>query len=66
MNDTSTAGDSWCTAIGADTGIGTADTPFLSIDSALAAASAGDTIYIDAGTYSETVVIDSDYVSIIL
>ena len=61
VNDTSTAGDSFTSAIGYDTNDGSSPaTPFRRIDSAVAALRAGDTIYIDAGTFfNDTLVIDT-------
>ncbi|MBI4179568.1 right-handed parallel beta-helix repeat-containing protein, partial [bacterium] len=65
VNDASTAGDSFTTAVGDTTGDGSSARPFLTITKALTKAKAGDTIYIDAGTYTETVVIDVDSVALI-
>ena len=67
VNDTSIVGDSWTTAIGYDTaaGNGTASNPYRTITYALSQALSGDTIYIDAGLYAETVVIDTDNIALI-
>src|SRR5690606_2529941 len=53
VNDGSTTGDVYTSAIGANANSGTSASPFLSIQAAINAASAGDTIYVDAGTYNE-------------
>ncbi|OGH55782.1 MAG: hypothetical protein A3I06_11605, partial [Candidatus Lindowbacteria bacterium RIFCSPLOWO2_02_FULL_62_12] len=66
VNDASTAGDSFSTAAGSDTSNnGTPTYPYRTITYALSQAKSGDTIYIDAGTYAETVVIDTDNVALI-
>ncbi|MBI4179975.1 right-handed parallel beta-helix repeat-containing protein, partial [bacterium] len=66
VNDAGTAGDSFTSATGNDvTGNGTAQNPYRTITKAVSQVKAGDTIYVDAGLYSETVVIDTDYVSLI-
>ena len=66
VNDTSTAGDSYTTAVGADTNTGDSKTaPFRTIVKALQSAHAGDTILVDAGLYAETVVIDTDNIGLI-
>ena len=60
VNDGSTTGDSWTTAAGSDvTGLGTIGKPFASIPRAMQVATAGDTIYIDAGLYDSYVVISA-------
>ena len=66
VNDSFTIGDSYTTAAGADTNTGLQrSSPFLRISRALKFVSAGDTIYIDSGTYNETLTIDTDRVSLI-
>ncbi|MBI4180170.1 right-handed parallel beta-helix repeat-containing protein, partial [bacterium] len=66
VNDNSTTGDSWATAVGSDlTGNGTKQKPLLTITKTLQFATAGDTIFIDKGIYSETVVIGADSISLI-
>ncbi|HON56985.1 MAG TPA: NosD domain-containing protein, partial [bacterium] len=50
---------------GNDTNNGSETYPFATITRALQSAAAYDTIYIAAGTYSETVVIDTDGISLI-
>jgi parallel beta-helix repeat protein len=66
VNDASQAGDSWCSAIGYDTnhGFSTAK-PKRTIGAVMALLTAGDTVYIDAGTYSEAVTIATDSVALI-
>ena len=55
VNDNSTTGDFYCTAIGSNTNNGTSQaTPKLTLGAAITAASPGDTIFIDTGTYSGT------------
>ena len=64
VNDTSTAGDSFTTAIGNDANNGLSPSaPKRSISKL--SLTLGDTIYVDAGLYTETVVIDTDNVSLI-
>lgn len=53
VNDASTTGDIFTTAIGNDANPGTAASPFATVGFAIAAASSGDVIYVDAGTYGE-------------
>ena len=65
VNDTSATGDSYTFAPGYDTQPGSANSPFRTVSQALKSAKSGDTIYIDAGLYTETVVIDTDYISLI-
>ncbi|MBI4180207.1 VCBS repeat-containing protein, partial [bacterium] len=68
VNDASTTGDSFTTAAGSDnllTNNGGASLPYATITKALSQSKSGDTIFIDAGLYSETVVIDTDYISLI-
>ena len=55
VNDTSTVGDGYTTTTGADTQAGTASAPFRTIIKAVANASAGDTIFVDAGIYDSYV-----------
>ena len=55
VNDNSTTGDVYCTAVGNNSNNGTSPaTPKLTLGAALTAAAAGDTIFIDTGTYSGT------------
>jgi hypothetical protein len=55
VNDNSTTGDVYCTAVGNNTNNGTSpSTPKLTLKAALDACAAGDTIFIDTGTYSGT------------
>ncbi|MBP6687120.1 MAG: right-handed parallel beta-helix repeat-containing protein, partial [Lacibacter sp.] len=51
VNDVWTATDVFTTADGSNTNPGTAAAPFATIDYAVSLAKAGDTIYVDAGTY---------------
>jgi len=65
VNDGSTTGDTFTTAVGDTTGDGSSGRPFLTITKALTKAKPGDTIYIDAGLYTETVVINTDNIALI-
>lgn len=58
VNDNSQAGDVFTSAVGNDVNPGTATLPLLTIDTAIARANPGDTIYVDAGDYVD----DSVYV----
>lgn len=51
VNDASRANDVYTTAVGNDANPGTTPAPFATLTQALLAASAGDVIYVDAGTY---------------
>jgi len=55
VNDNSTFSDIYTTAIGSDENNGSPAAPFATITKAVASASAGNTIYVDAGTYVEDV-----------
>ncbi|MFN8246058.1 MAG: T9SS type A sorting domain-containing protein [Ferruginibacter sp.] len=55
VNDGSLSGDVFTTAIGNDANPGTAASPFASIQFAINSAATGDTLYVDAGTYTETI-----------
>ena len=57
VNDNSTVGDVYTTAIGNDSNTGTAAFPFLTINHAISVATTGDVIYVDVGTYAETVLV---------
>lgn len=57
VNDNSTAGDVFTTAIGNNANPGTAAAPFASINFAVASALAGDIIYVDAGTFTANITI---------
>ncbi|MEW5692449.1 MAG: DUF1565 domain-containing protein [Candidatus Hydrogenedentota bacterium] len=66
VNDTSVAGDVYTSDTGNDTtGYGSDTKPYRTITKSLQVASAGDTIYVDAGMYSETDVIDMNNLSLI-
>ena len=57
VNDNSTTGDTYTSAVGAIGNTGTASDPFATIAAAITAASVGDVIYVDAGSYSENITI---------
>jgi len=57
VNDNSLIGDIYTTSTGNDANPGTSALPFATINFAVGAATAGDTIYVDAGTYTLTSVI---------
>ena len=52
VNDNSTTGDIYTTAVGASGNAGTSSAPYATIVAAIAASTAGDIIYVDAGTYT--------------
>lgn len=52
INDNSTSNDIYTSAVGSDSNTGGDSDPFLTISTAISAASDGDVIYIDAGTYN--------------
>ncbi len=59
VNDADTTADIYCSAIGNDGNSGmAADSPFATINQALTLAGPMDTIYIDAGTYADTVLVN--------
>ena len=58
VNDNSTTGDVYTSAIGVAGNTGTTASPFATISDAITAASAGDVIYVDAGTYTEQLTIN--------
>ncbi|MCB9252149.1 MAG: T9SS type A sorting domain-containing protein [Flavobacteriales bacterium] len=55
VNDASTTGDVYCTAVGNDANSGTESSPFATVTHAISVASAGDLIIVDVGTYNEHV-----------
>ncbi|HNW94341.1 MAG TPA: right-handed parallel beta-helix repeat-containing protein, partial [bacterium] len=66
VNDGAMAGDRFTSTIGVFANPGTSpDSPAISIGSILPYVSPGDTIFIDAGTYSETFTIPCDSLAII-
>lgn len=56
VNDESTTNDVFTSGIGNDAQAGTAAAPFRTITKAISEATTGDSIYVDAGDYSETVI----------
>ena len=58
VNDTSLTGDYYTSERGSDLNSGTREAPFVSIGAAIAEAGPGDTVYADAGTYQESLIID--------
>ena len=58
VNDNSTTSDVFTTAIGNNTNTGTKAAPVATVSYALTIALAGDTIVVDAGTYTEQITID--------
>lgn len=65
VNDDSTVGDIFTSNTGNDSNVGIAQHPVRTIGQALNLASSGDTIFVDAGTYSETVAIDTPNITMI-
>src|SRR5437588_339079 len=55
VNDNSNVGNVYTTSNGNDAHSGTASSPFLTINKGISVAAAGDTVYVDAGTYAEQV-----------
>jgi hypothetical protein len=58
VNDTDATGDVYTTGLGDDANPGTDDEPFRTLAYAVSQATPGDTIYVDAGTYEENVLVD--------
>lgn len=58
VNDNLTGGDVFTTAVGNNANPGTASAPFRDINYAISIAQAGYTIYVDAGTYDEQVIVN--------
>ncbi len=58
VNDGSTTGDVYTSATGSDANSGSSSDPFATISFAISQASSGDTIFVDVGTYSETVTVN--------
>lgn len=65
VNDASTTGDVFTTAIGNDANPGTAASPFATIQFAITTAVAGDTIYVDAGSYTGDVTISKSSLTLL-
>ena len=65
VNNDTMINDVYCLNVGNDSGNGSETYPFRTIRKALLSALSGETIYIDAGTYSETIVIDTNNISLI-
>jgi hypothetical protein len=59
VNDASTVGDVFTTAVGNNSNSGSSSAPFLTVSYAISVASSGDIIRIDAGTYNEHVTLFS-------
>lgn len=53
VNDNSTTGDVFTSAIGNDANSGTAAEPFATVAKAMSSSSNGDTIYVDVGEYTQ-------------
>ncbi len=62
MNDNSNSGNHYTSAIGSDANPGTPSAPFATIQNAINAAAAGDTIWVDPGLYREDVVVNKQLV----
>ncbi len=58
VNDNSTSGDIFTTAVGNNSNSGVKTAPVATINYAISIAQAGDTIVVDAGTYVENVVVN--------
>ncbi|MEK8022914.1 MAG: hypothetical protein AAB229_03815, partial [Candidatus Hydrogenedentota bacterium] len=65
VNDASTVSDSFTSAIGRDTGRGDSLAPFRTIAKALSMVASNETIYVDRGTFTESVVFLVDSTAII-
>ncbi|MBL4888695.1 MAG: right-handed parallel beta-helix repeat-containing protein, partial [Candidatus Lindowbacteria bacterium] len=65
VNDTSTTNDSFTFAVGSNGNAGTTAAPFRTITFALDSAVAGDTIFVDASTYTEQINIDTNNLSLV-
>lgn len=53
VNDNATTGDVYTQAVGNDANAGTVRRPKLTMNAAITVAAAGDTLYVDAGTFAE-------------
>jgi ELWxxDGT repeat protein len=62
VNDNSQAGDVFTTTVGNDANSGIPSSPLLTINAALTKAQAGDTIFVDAGTYIESLIVNKQVV----
>ena len=60
VNDNVQTGDVYTTAIGNDANPGTAAAPFATIQHAINAASNGNTIFVDAGSYAEDIIVNKE------
>lgn len=58
VNDNSTSGDLFTSAVGSNANPGSSSAPFASLQYAVTQSVAGDIIYVDAGSYAEQVIID--------
>ena len=58
VNDNNSTGDIFCSAVGSNSNSGTASAPFATLTYGISQASAGDIIYVDAGTYTEAITVN--------
>ncbi|REJ81428.1 MAG: HYR domain-containing protein, partial [Bacteroidetes bacterium] len=58
VNDASLSGDVFTSAVGSNSNYGTKTGPYATINHAISKAGPRDTIYVDAGTYTDNVVVD--------
>jgi len=65
VNDTSATGDVYTSGMGSNSNAGTAESPLRTLGYVLTYAKAGDTVYVDAGTYNEAVTIGVDTLTLI-
>lgn len=62
VNDSSSAGDVYTSDTGSNLNSGTPAAPFRTVSYALSSAMKGDTVYVDAGAYQESTVIDKSVI----
>ncbi|MDP4267208.1 MAG: DUF1565 domain-containing protein, partial [Bacteroidota bacterium] len=65
VNDNSTTGDIYSSAIGNDLNSGSSLAPFATVNKAITSASNNDTIYVDSGVYTEQIIINAKILNII-